>query len=129
MPEVRDRDFTGASGSFGIHTDIGTARGVCRRTSRRLRARPALEELYNFGPHVGNLAFEIGNPDLELERTIGLDLSLRGRSERASGELSFFTYGINDFVFLEFHRGGSRWPARGGVSAGRQPIRRRGGER
>ena len=23
---------------------------------------PALEELYNHGPHIGNLAFEIGNP-------------------------------------------------------------------
>ena len=32
----------------------------------------------------------------------GLDLSLRGRAEGASGELNFFTYGISNFVFLDF---------------------------
>ena len=63
---------------------------------------PALEELYNFGPHVGNLAFEIGNPDLELEQTVGLDFSLRGRAEGASGRTEFLTYGISNFVFLDF---------------------------
>jgi iron complex outermembrane receptor protein len=98
---VRDRDFTGASGSFGIHADIGTSAAFVANVTAASRA-PALEELYNFGPHVGNLAFEIGNPDLELERTFGLDLSLRGRSDRLSGELSFFTYDISNFVFLNF---------------------------
>ena len=40
---------------------------------------PALEELFNFGPHPGNLVFEVGDPDLQLEKTLGLDVSLRGR--------------------------------------------------
>ena len=100
-PPVRNRDFTGASGSFGIHADLTKQTAFVANVSVASRA-PALEELYNFGPHIGNLAFEVGNPDLELERTTGLDLSLRGRSERASGELNFFTYGIDNFVFLDF---------------------------
>ncbi len=63
---------------------------------------PALEELYNFGPHIGNLAFEIGNPDLSVERTLGVDISLRSRAERAQGELNVFAYNISNFVFLDF---------------------------
>jgi iron complex outermembrane receptor protein len=86
---------------MGVHTDIGQYGAFVANLSLASRA-PALEELYNFGPHVGNLAFEIGNPDLELERTIGLDVSLRSRAPRASGELNFFVYRITNFVFLDF---------------------------
>jgi iron complex outermembrane receptor protein len=99
-PDVRDRQFTGASASLGVHADIGTAGAFVVNLTSSSRA-PALEELYNFGPHVGNLAFEIGNPNLDRERTLGVDVSLRGRSTRASGEVNVYTYGIRDFVFLD----------------------------
>ena len=68
---LRHRDYRlywlGASGSFGVRTDIGAHAAFVANLSLASRA-PSLEELYNFGPHVGNLAFEIGNPDLDLER-------------------------------------------------------------
>lgn len=100
-PEVRDRDFTGISASVGLHRDITETGAFVVNLTMASRA-PALEELYNFGPHVGNLAFEIGNPDLALERTLGLDVSLRRRAERVSGEVNFFAYRIKDFVFADF---------------------------
>lgn len=100
-PEVRDRSFTGFSGSVGVHTDIGSNSAFVVNVTRSSRA-PALEELYNFGPHVGNLAFEIGNPDLEMESSLGLDVSLRRRAGPVHGEVSAFVYGINNFVFLDF---------------------------
>jgi iron complex outermembrane receptor protein len=100
-PEVRDRDFTGISASVGLHRDISEAGAFVVNLTAASRA-PAIEELYNFGPHVGNLTFEIGNPDLEIERTLGLDVSLRRRAERVSGELNFFVYNIRDFVFADF---------------------------
>lgn len=59
---------------------------------------PALEELYNHGPHPGNLAFEVGNPDLSAERNDGLDISLRRQSSRIHGELSVFYYHVADFA-------------------------------
>jgi iron complex outermembrane receptor protein len=101
-PPVRDRSFTALSGSFGLHTDIGTTGAFVVNLSGASRA-PALEELYNFGPHVGNLAFEIGNPDLEVERTLGVDVSLRSRHAKAHGELNLFAYNISNFVFLDLH--------------------------
>ena len=100
-PEVRDRSFTGFSGSVGLHTDIGSTGAFIVNLTRSSRA-PALEELYNFGPHIGNLAFEIGNPDLETESSFGLDVSLRRRSGPVHGEVSAFIYDISNFVFLSF---------------------------
>ncbi|MDE0829386.1 MAG: TonB-dependent receptor, partial [Vicinamibacterales bacterium] len=57
------------------------------------------EELYNFGPHVGNLMFEVGNPDLGSETTLGLDISLRYQSARAKSSFNAYVYDIDDFVF------------------------------
>ena len=65
----------------------------------RAARNPALEELFYFGAHPGNFAFEIGNPDLEPEHAFGFDLSLRWRSPRASGEVTYFRNDIRDFVF------------------------------
>jgi iron complex outermembrane receptor protein len=101
-PMVRDRSFTAVSGSAGVHTTIGSAGAFVVNLSGASRA-PALEELYNFGPHVGNLAFEIGNPNLDVERTLGVDVSLRSRHAKAQGELNVFAYNISNFVFLDVH--------------------------
>jgi iron complex outermembrane receptor protein len=60
---------------------------------------PALEELFYFGPHPGNFAFEIGNPDLSPEHALGFDVSMRWRHARASGEITYFRNDISDFVF------------------------------
>ncbi|HEX6322703.1 MAG TPA: TonB-dependent receptor, partial [Vicinamibacterales bacterium] len=99
-PVVRNRDFTGVSGSAGVHVDLNGNAAIVANVSRASRA-PALEELYNFGPHIGNLAFEVGNPNLGTENTLGFDLSLRGRGTKANGEINFYTYDIRDFVFLD----------------------------
>jgi iron complex outermembrane receptor protein len=99
-PEATPRSFTGVSASFGLRRDLSSSTAFVANLSRSYRA-PALEELYNFGPHVGNLAFEIGNPDLEREATLGLDLSLRGRTSAFDTDVNFFYYDIDNFVFLD----------------------------
>lgn len=60
---------------------------------------PALEELYNLGPHVGNLAFEIGDPSLDAETGDGVDFSLRHNAGRVQGEVNLFYYRFNNFIF------------------------------
>lgn len=97
---VRDRDFTGVSGSAGVHVDLSRHAAIVANVTRASRA-PALEELYNFGPHIGNLAFEIGNTELTTENTLGFDLSFRARGAAAHGEINVYTYDISDFVFLD----------------------------
>ncbi len=129
-PDPRDRNFLGASASFGLHADLGADTAFVANVTQSHRA-PALEELYNFGPHVGNLAFEVGNPEMDAETTLGLDLSLRHQSDRVRSELNFYTYGISNFIYgertgevednlivLDFTQGDSRFvgfDARGSV--------------
>ena len=100
VPEPRDRDFTGGSASVGFRAELGLGSAFVANVTRSHRV-PALEELYNFGPHVGNLVFEVGNPDLDAESTVGLDLSLRHQSERMRGDFNFYVYDIDNFVFLD----------------------------
>ena len=65
----------------------------------RAARTPALEELFFFGDHHGNFAFEVGNPDLASERALGLDLSVRWRSARVTGEVTVFRNAITDYIF------------------------------
>ena len=98
--EVVDRTFLTASASTGARLAVGGSTALVGVASLATRA-PSLEELYNFGPHIGNLAYEIGNPDLDQERSLGFDLSLRQSSEALTGSLSVFRYDISNFVFGE----------------------------
>jgi iron complex outermembrane receptor protein len=96
-----NRDFTNVSGSVGLLLRPAAANDnvtVAVSVARAVR-NPALEELFFFGTHHGNFAFEIGNPNLESERAIGFDVSLRWRSGRASGEVTYFRNDVKDFIF------------------------------
>ena len=94
-----DRSFTGFSGAAGIRVPLWQNGAFVANYTHSYRA-PALEELYNNGPHIGNLAFEIGNPNLTRERNDGVDFSLRHESKRVRAEGNVFYYNIKDFVFL-----------------------------
>ncbi|MEZ5285725.1 MAG: TonB-dependent receptor [Vicinamibacterales bacterium] len=96
-----ERQFTEVSGSLGLLIRPAAANDnlVIAASVARAARPPALEELYFFGPHLGNFAYEIGNPDLRAERALGLDLALRVRGERFEGELSVFRNNINQFIF------------------------------
>ena len=100
---LRARDFTEFSGSLGLLLKPQAANDnfVVALNLARAARYPALEELYYFGPHPGNLAFEIGNDDLEAEHALGFDLSLRGRGARFEGELSFFRNDITNYIFRQ----------------------------
>ena len=94
-----DRSFTGLSAAAGIRVNTWKGGALVANYTHSYRA-PSLEELYNLGPHPGNLAFEIGNPNLVRERSDGLDFGVRHSSKRLRFEANGFYYHINDFVFL-----------------------------
>src|SRR5687767_7992704 len=94
-----DRNFTGFSGAAGIRVNTWKGGALVANYSHSYRA-PSLEELYNFGPHPGNLAFEIGDPNLVRERGDGLDFGVRHSSRRLRFEANGFYYHTKDFVFL-----------------------------
>jgi iron complex outermembrane receptor protein len=44
---------------------------------------PGIEDLYSDGPHLGTYAYEIGQPTLNLEKTIGLEASLEHHTDKS----------------------------------------------
>jgi iron complex outermembrane receptor protein len=92
------REFNGVSLGSAVRIGLWADGALVGNFTSSFRA-PGLEELYNFGPHVGNLAFEIGNAELGGERSTGFDLSLRHSTDRLQGGANFFLYVIDDFIF------------------------------
>lgn len=95
-----ERSFTNVSGSVGVLVHPTESTSVAFNLARAGR-NPALEELYFIGPHPGSFAFENGDPTLDNERALGMDLALRWRGSRASGEVTYFRNAISNFVFRE----------------------------
>lgn len=96
--ELRDRTFTGLSGSAGVvfvpNDDYTVALSVSR--SARL---PVAEELYYNGPHEATSQFQIGDPNLRRESGNGIDLALRKRTGRVTGEISLFMQRFDGYIF------------------------------
>lgn len=97
--DLLDRSFTGFSGGAGVNVGLWEGGAFVANYTHSNRA-PALEELYNNGPHIGNITFEIGNDELRRETANGIDLSLRHQSNRFRISGDVYYYGINNFVFL-----------------------------
>ncbi|HEX8028133.1 MAG TPA: TonB-dependent receptor, partial [Vicinamibacterales bacterium] len=99
----RERTFNEWSSSVGLLLKPQAAKDnvVLAVNVARASRYPSLEELYYFGPHPGNLSFEIGNDELDAEHALGFDLSLRARGSRFEGELSFFRNDISNYIFRQ----------------------------
>jgi len=97
----RDRNFVGFSGSAGMRVPLWTGGSFVANYQHTFRA-PALEELYNNGPHPGILVFDIGNPNLNSEQGDGIDFSLRHNTNRVRLETSVYYYNLRNFVYTAF---------------------------
>ena len=97
--DLIDRSFTGFSGGAGVNIGLWTGGTFVANYTRSFRA-PALEELYNHGPHIGTITFEVGNQDLKNETSDGLDFSLRHQAGRFRFTGDVYYYRIQNFDFL-----------------------------
>lgn len=77
-PEL-SRSFTAVSGSLGGNYEVTGGWRIGLNASYSQRA-PSAEELYSNGPHAGTQAFEVGDPSFGLEKSTGLELTVRGNS-------------------------------------------------
>jgi iron complex outermembrane recepter protein len=96
--ELPDRSFAGVSASLGAVWRVNGAWSVGTNLARAVRL-PTAEELYSDGPHLATASFEVGDPDLDEETSLGLDLSIRRLSGRITGELNLFANRFSDFIF------------------------------
>jgi len=100
-PDLPDRDFDGLSASLGIVGRPTDAWALGGSLSRAVKM-PSGEELYAFGPHFATQVFEIGDPDLDEEVSVGVDLFVRRTAGRLTAELHVFRNDFSDYTFQTF---------------------------
>ena len=61
---------------------------------------PAATELFANGPHVARQTFEIGDPELDVERSYGFDLSMKKNTGLLTGALNLFLQDYRDYINL-----------------------------
>jgi len=61
---------------------------------------PQPGERYAFGVHAATQSFEIGDPDLNPERSHQLELSYRFQSDRLEANITLFHHWVHDYIFF-----------------------------
>lgn len=92
------RDFTGFSGAAAARVALWDGASFVTNLTSAYRS-PSLEELYNNGPHIGTITFEVGDQNLRRERSNGIEFSLRQRVKDLRFNGSVFYYRIDNFIF------------------------------
>lgn len=93
------RDFDTFSGAIGLVYEglEGVRMGV--NGSRAERA-PGAEELFANGPHVATQAFEVGDPDLEVESAWGVEAYVRGAIGAGTFDLTAYKQWFGNYIYL-----------------------------
>ncbi len=68
--------------------------------SRTGRA-PSAEELFSFGPHIATQAFEVGDPDLKIEKSTGAEFYFRVEKPAFSFGATAFATWFDDFIYQD----------------------------
>ena len=101
--------FSGSAG-LNIRPFSGWEAGI--QLARAFR-NPSIEELYSDAPHFHVGAYEIGDPDLKSEVSLGSDLFVKYRNNRIYVEVAGYLNRINNYIMYfptgEIH-GGSGLP-------------------
>lgn len=96
--DLPDRSFEGLSGSAGAIISPADGYTIALSVARAVRL-PTATELYANGPHAATRQFEIGNPALDEETSLGVDVSLRKTAGRVSGQINLFNNEFAGYIF------------------------------
>lgn len=111
--DVLEQDYTEFSGSLGANYRMTQHLAASANIGRGFRA-PSFFDLHADGVHGGIAAFQIGNPELDSERSLNTDLSLKLRTPTLNAKTTVYRNQIDNYIFLvntgEFANGGSGPP-------------------
>lgn len=94
------RSYTPASQALGALWQLAPAWQLTGNLSWNERA-PKDYELYAHGEHVATNAYEIGNPDLDKERSRNVDVGLGWKRGAHRAELQLFQHQFSNYIALE----------------------------
>ena len=98
-PDLLDQTYDEMSGSLGANVLLIDGLALAANLNSGFRA-PSVFELYANGVHGGVAAFQRGRPDLDAERSLGAEVSLRASRARVQGEVTAYRNAITDYVYL-----------------------------
>lgn len=93
----RGRSFDSFSGSVGLVCTANEEYSAAFTVTHAERA-PTAQELFANGAHLATNTFEVGNPNLGVESSLGFDLNLRKRIGWVTGALSGYYNRYRDFI-------------------------------
>jgi len=96
--EIKNRTFSALATSASLIYEV-TPGFFAGSTYLHSFRPPTLEELYSEGPHLAAYSFEIGNPNLDSERGVGLELFLRYRNGRFRAEMAGYRNQFSNFIY------------------------------
>lgn len=92
------QSHSGVSTSTGVLVPLNEAWLLTASFSRTERP-PSIQERFSDGAHPGTASFELGDPSLATERSTGLEVSLRRRTGRVTGQLNAFAHNFDNFIY------------------------------
>ena len=95
---VAKKTYNNFSFSTGvaIHSSANDLIGISLSRSER---SPTPEELYSNGPHLATNAYELGNLNLETEKAISAELTIKRDLGRFSGSFNLYHTWYQDFIY------------------------------
>jgi len=95
---AESRSFTTWSGSLGGQYEFtpGWRAGLSLSHSERA---PSIDELFANGPHGGSQSFEVGDPNLDPEKSLSVEASLHKTSGRLTLTGSLYYSHFSNFIF------------------------------
>ena len=98
LPEEIKR--VGRSLSGAVEIPLGGRAGIRVGFTRSDRT-PAIQEMLSIGPHFATRTFDIGKPELEIERSNNLDIGLTYRGELFDLDFDVYRNRIEDYIYQE----------------------------
>lgn len=95
---ARDRDFTPKSGAIGFLQDL-PGDLVASVTAQYVERAPRAPELFSRGVHEATETFDIGNPNLNIEKAKSFEIGLRRKTGPLRFEATGFYTRFDDFIF------------------------------
>jgi len=97
---IRQRDFSALSSSLNAFYELGKGFSVGTILLHSFRA-PSLEELYSEGPHLASISFEIGNPELEPERSFAKEVFIRWQSNKSAIKVALYHNDFSNYNYAQ----------------------------
>ncbi len=93
-----ERTYAALTGNVGALYRLSEPLALVANVGRGFRA-PSPFELFSNGVHEGTIRFEVGDPTLDNETSLNVDLALRAQSGSVQGEVGVFRNAIQNYIY------------------------------